>query len=214
MERAAGTAMPGIAEKMRQLSTAGRFILLLAGARQFRPIPGKTHLQKEMYLLQRTFPELGDEAGYEPRSAGPYSDAVDDEAGRLELAGLIGLDGGRFELTREGRAAFDRLKIEMDKELDGVQDLKELLNDLTRDEIAALVYFSQPEEDLEDESAIYADLELKRERLAMSMYRKEKISAQRAAQIAGMYLGDFIDRIKADKNPRRGSAGCPGSPTL
>ena len=61
------------------------------------------------------------------------------------------------------------------------------------------MYFSQPEEDLEG-SAVYADLELKRERLAMSMYRKDKISAQRAAQIAGMYLGDFIDRIKAGRN--------------
>ena len=200
MERAAGTAMPGIAEKMRQLSTVGRFILLLAGAQQFRPIPGKTHLQKEMYLLQRTFPELGDEAGYEPRSAGPYSDAVDDEAGRLELSGLIGLDGGRFELTREGRAAFDRLKIEMGKELESVQDLKGRFNDLTGHEIAALVYFSQPE-GLENKSAESADLERRREDLAMSMYMKRKISAQKAAQIAGMYLGDFIDRIKAGKNP-------------
>ena len=100
MESTAGTAIPEIAEKMHRLNTVGKFILLLAGAQQFRPIPDKMHLQKEMYLLQRMFPELGDEAGYEPRFAGPYSDAVDDEAGRLELAGLIGLDGGRFELTR------------------------------------------------------------------------------------------------------------------
>ena len=118
MERTAGTANPEIAEKMSQLNTVGRFILLLAGAQQFRPIPGKIHLQKEMYLFQRMFPELGGEAGYEPRAAGPYSDAVDDEAGRLESSGLIGLDGGRFELTREGRAAFDGLKIGMGKELE------------------------------------------------------------------------------------------------
>ena len=201
MERAAGTAMPEIAEKMSQLNTVGKFILLLAGAQQFRPIPGKIHLQKEMYLLQMTFPELGDEAGYESYFMGPYSEVVDDEAGQLELSGLIGRNGSRFELTLGGRAAFNRLKIEMGKELDSVQDLKELLNDLTQDEVMALVYFSQPTEDLQDGPAGYEDLGPKRERLAMSMYRKDKISAQKAAQIAGMYLGDFIDGIKAGKNP-------------
>ena len=197
MESAAGTATP-TAGKARRLGAVGRFILLLAGARQFRPIPGRTHLQKEMYLLQRMFPELGGEAGYERRFAGPHSDAVDDEAGRLARSGLIGLDGGRFELTPEGRAAFDVLKIDMDGELESVEDLKGRFNDLTQDEIAVLAYFSQP--DLGDGPAGCADLKT-RERLAVSMYRKRKISAQKAAQIAGMYLGDFIDGIKAGRNP-------------
>ena len=189
-----------IEEKVLQLNTVDKFILLLAGAQKGEPIPGRIHLQKEMYFLQRRFQDLGDEAGYEPYLIGPYSEMVKDEAEQLELSGLISEERGRFEITRDGRAAFDSISRTMGSELEGVEEIKELLNDMTKREVMALVYFSEPIKGLENESVEYEDLARRREDLAMSMYKKDKIGAQKAAHIAGMYLGDFIDKIKTSKN--------------
>ena len=188
-----------ITERAYRLNTLGKFVVLLAGARQCEPVPGMVHLQKEMYLLQKLFPELAGQAGYEPR-LGPHSKMVREEAERLESSGLISRDGSRFELTGDGRTAFDGLKSEMPGELEKAEDFKELLNDLSERELMALVYFSGPVKGLENEAPEYTDLARQRARLAMSMYQKDKISAQKAAQIAGMYLGDFIDDVKTYKN--------------
>lgn len=189
-----------IEEKILQLNTVDEFILLLAGAQEGEPIPGRIHLQKEMYLLQRRFQKLKDEAGYEPYLIGPYSEVVKDEVEQLELSGLVSEERGRLELTRDGRTVFDSIRQKMIPELEGVEEIKELLNDMTKHEVMALVYFSESIKGLEDESVEYRDLERRRESLAMSMYKKDKIGAQKAAHIAGMYLGDFIDKIKASKN--------------
>ena len=191
--------MSEITEKAYRLDTLGKFVVLLAGARQCEPVPGMVHLQKEVYLLQKLFPELAGQAGYEPR-LGPHSKAVKEEAERLVSSGLISRDGGRFELTGDGRAAFGDLKSEMPGELEKAEDFKELLNDLSELELMALVYFSGPVRGLENEAPEHRDLAGQRARLAMSMYQKDKISAQKAAQIAGMYLGDFIGEIKTRKN--------------
>ena len=187
-------------ERTPQMSTLGRFILLLAGVREGEPINSKTHLQKEMYILQKRFVELADEAGYEPDLAGPYSKAVEDEVECLESIKLIGKDRERVKLTADGRAVFDSIKRGMGEDLESIDELKETLNDLSKRELMALVYLPEPIKILEEESSEYEDVVRQREDLAMAMYEKDKISVQKAAQIAGMYLGDFLDRIDAGKD--------------
>lgn len=187
-------------EKTLQISTLDKFILLLAGVRECESINVKTHLQKEMYILQKRFVELADEAGYEPDLAGPYSKAVEDEVERLESIKLIGTDRERVNLTADGRAVFDRIKRGMGEDLESIDELKETLNDLSKRELMALVYLPEPIKILEEESSEYEDVVRQREDLAMAMYEKDKISVQKAAQIAGMYLGDFLDRIDVGKD--------------
>ena len=82
--------------------------------------------------------------------------------------------------------------------LQQIAEFKELLNDLTYDELLAFVYFSHPSlEEIIGESSWYEEFLPIRERLAISLYEKDKVSAQKAAQIAGEYLGDFLKKIKS-----------------
>lgn len=187
-----------IDEKIEQFNDVDRFILLLLGAKNSESVPGPIHFQKEMYLLQNLFPKLADETDYDAYLLEPHSEIVADEAEQLESAGLIRAKTGNLELTSDGKKVFNILKKRSSKEeTRKIEEFKELLNDLTKDELLAFIYFSYPSQDeLEKESIEYKDLLPKRKKLAISMYQRGKISAQKAAQIAGEHLEDFLKELK------------------
>lgn len=190
--------VPEINAKIQQLNHVDRFILLLLGAKNYECVPGSLYLQKEMFLLQNLFTKLSDETDYEPYLLGPYSEIVADEMEQLVSSRLIMAGAGKFELTLEGRQIFDVLKMESsNKEIQKIEEFKELLNDMTRDEILAFVYFSHSlTEELEPEPIEYKNLLSKRKQIALSLYQKNKISAQKASQIAGIHLEDFLEELK------------------
>ena len=187
-----------INEKIEQLNYVDQFILLLLGAKNSESIPGPIHLQKEMYVLQNLFTELADETDYEPYFLGSYSEIVANEAEHLKDSDLIRAELGKFELTSDGKKVFDILKNKSNKEkIQKIEEFKELFNDLTKDELLAFIYFSYPSQnELEKESIEYAVLLQKRRKVAISLYQKDKISAQKAAQIAGEPLEDFLQELK------------------
>lgn len=190
--------MVTINEKIAQLNEVDRFILLLLGAKKSEPVPGPIHLQKEMFLLQNMFPELADETDFEPYFLGPHSEIVADEAEQLKMSGLIKADPGSIKLTSEGKSAFEALLKKSDKnEICKIEEFKEFLNDLSKDELLAFIYFGYPLTDLAKESIEYKELLPRRKKLAISLYRKDKLSAQRAAQIAGEDLEDFLKQLKS-----------------
>ena len=193
--------MSKITEKIKQLNNVDKFILLLLDAKDSEPIPGSMHLQKEMYLLQNVFPELANEMDYEPCFLGPYSKIVSDKTEQLASSGMIIAQSGKIELAFDGRKVVDVLKNNLEeKVIQKIREFKEFLNDLTKDELLAFTYFSYPSQDgLEKESVEYKDLIPKRQRLAISIYQKGKISAQKAAEIAGEHLEDFLEELKAWK---------------
>ncbi len=185
-------------ESIEYLNNVDKFILLLLDAKDAKPVPGSLHLQKEMYLLQNLFPKLASETDYEPYMLGPHSEMVDDEVEELESSGLIRTKLGQFELTGDGENVIKLLKKHTSKkEIEKVKEFKDLLNDMSRDELLAFVYFAHPaQKDLEAESIEYERLLQKRKRLAISMYEKDKVSAQKAAEIAGESFEDFFDELK------------------
>lgn len=190
--------MAEINEKIAQLNEVDRFILLLLGAKNSEPIPGPIHLQKEMYLLQNVFPKLAEDTGFEPYFLGPESEIVADEAEQLDMSGLIEARPGQLELTSEGKEISELLRKKSDdKEIQKVEEFKDMLNDLSKDEVLTFIYFSYPSpEELEKESIEYRNLLPKRAKIAISLYKKDKVSAQKAAQIAGLDLEDFLSELK------------------
>lgn len=185
-------------EKMACLNKVDRFIMLLAGAKESESIPGRLHLQKEIYLLQRLFPDLATETDYEPYLMGQHSEVVADELDELELSGLIKNTSGAIEITSEGNEVLMELReISSKKEIKKIEEFKELLNDMTKHELLAFVYLSDPaHKALEEESAVYKDVMRNRKQLAISMYRKDKISAQKAAEISGEGFENFFAQLK------------------
>jgi predicted HTH domain antitoxin len=100
-------------------------------------------------------------------------------------------------LTEEGKfVANDLMKNTRKREIQRIEEFNELLNDLSKDEILAFIYFSYPLIEIEKESIEYKDILPKRIRIALSLYKKGKISAQKAAQIAGEDLQDLIVSLR------------------
>lgn len=188
-----------INEKIAQLNEVDRFIMLLVGAKESESIPGPLHLQKEIYLLQKLFPNLATETGYESYFMGPHSEVVADEMDELESSGLIRSTSSSINLTSDGNVVSMILrKRSSKKEIEKVEEFKELLNDMTKNELLAFTYLSDPaQEGFEDESTEYKDIVRNREQLAISMYRKGKISAQKAAEIAGESFENFFIHLKS-----------------
>lgn len=190
--------MVNINDKIAQLNEVDRFILLLLGAKNSEPVPGPIHLQKEMFLLQNMFPNLAEETDFEPYFLGPHSEIVADEAEQLKMSGLIKAEPRNIKLTPEGKTAFEMLLKKSDKnEIHKIEEFKEFLNDLSKDELLTFIYFGYPITDLAKESIEYKQLLPRRKKLALSLYKKDKLSAQRAAQIAGEDLEDFIKELKS-----------------
>ena len=184
-------------EKIDYLNEVDKYIILLLGAKKGEPVKGPLWLQKEMFVIQDLYPELGEETDFEPYFLGPHSEIVQNEAEELRNSKFIDVVNRRFQLSKKGKEVFNILKHSYEDKLPKILEFKEILNDLERDELLAFIYFSYPSpEELEKESIEYKELLPKREKLAVSLYLKDKISAQKAAQIAGKDIDSFLEKLK------------------
>lgn len=175
-----------------------KFILLLLDSVNSIPIPGIMHLHNEIYLLQSIFPDLaGYTNDYKISEKGQQSETVRYELDKLESSGQIRYKkSGSLEITPTGSRVLEGLRNKTSKrELEKTGEFKKLLNDMTEDEVVAFACFSiaPPGQDTEVK---YEDLAQKRKYLAISMYQRNKISAQRAAEISGENFEDFFAELK------------------
>lgn len=76
--------------------------------------------------------------------------------------------------------------------LEVLREYKETFNDMTTDELLAYVYLAHPE--TASQSAKYAGLKPRMERLMLSLVRKEKISGQRAAELLGKSYSYVLEK--------------------
>jgi len=179
-----------------QLTLTQKYILLLLGANNNQPITGKVWFQKELFLVSRNILRLEEETEFEGSLMGPFSENANAELEQLRNEELAELNG-KIKLTPKGQEVYERLKQKASKETQEiVSDMKELINDLSEDEMLAFVYFSFPE--MTVESITFDKIKEERIRLAISLYRKRRVSLGKAALIAGLSQEDFI--VKAQAN--------------
>jgi predicted HTH domain antitoxin len=191
-----GADDPGAEHLAQRLSPAQRLELSLVGANSFEPIRGKLWLQKEMFLLWKALPKLRNQITYDPALMGPLSEAVDWDLNQLESIGLV-LEGppGVF-LSNDGRDVFSAIPKVLDPSaLELASRVKTLLNDLSKDELLAFIYFRYPE--TATESRELANLEPQRTRLAVSLVRKGKLGLEGGAHVAGLSMQDFARLLKS-----------------
>ena len=101
-------------------------------------------------------------------------------AEELQKSKLLKIDRGKFSLTATGRSIADDLMRKSDqREIQKIEEFKVFINDLSKEELLAFIYFSYPLVEIERESFEYKDLIPKRKKLAISLYQKDKVSAQR-----------------------------------
>ncbi|WP_232703164.1 hypothetical protein [Halobacterium wangiae] len=182
-------------ELSEQLNNAEKIFVMLVDAEGGRSIPGKLWLQKEMFLIAKNLKPLEYYLSYEPHLQGPYSEEVDNLLENLDYRGIICRRGRDITLTETGESIADFLRSSADDELIAlIQDVKNLANDLTKDELLVYVYYTYPE--MTEASLEKPNLEENREVLARSLYQKGKVTAEKAAELADRDTENFVQAIR------------------
>lgn len=200
--RLSGAVNGRVDEEIKHLNEVDRHILLLLGAKNTESVRIPTHLQNTMYFIQNLFPKLARELNYEPGSFGPFSETLAKRVEEMEFTKLIKSKHDRIELTLEGKRTYNELKSKMsDDDIEAIADFKEFCNDLNRNELLVFMYGHETlKKNLDGECKEYKKILSKRVSIAIAMYKTGKISMQKAAQIAGKHLMEFIEELKRETN--------------
>lgn len=156
--------------------------IILAAYLNDEPITGNTKLQKIIFLLSDAVEEVRDDCNYDADMYGPYSEIVAYELNYLTEMGVLYSVGNKIATTSMGQdIAKELLKRERREVIDLLSKYKAFLNDLTINEALAYVYLAYPS--MTSTSTKIDDLKPNMENYIMSLVKKQKISAQRAAEL-------------------------------
>lgn len=172
-----------------------KYLLLLLNALDNAPIKGSTRVMKELFLISKNTPELEEEADFEPWCFGPDSDRVLNALEELEVVNFMKKTNKSYILTDLGKEFADAVKKDVtNDELEMIEDMKRLSNDITADEMLAIIYCTYPE--MFTERAVKNKIENEREGIALSLLKKGKISIGKASEIAGLPMTSFYKLLK------------------
>jgi predicted HTH domain antitoxin len=178
------------------LTLTQKYSILLLSANGNQPITGKVWFQKELFLISQNISRLEDATEFEGSLLGPYSENADAELEQLRIEELAELDG-KIRLTEKGQEVSQKLETRASKETkEVISEMKSFLNDLPEDELLGFIYFSYPK--MVIESIKFEEIKRKRVEIAISLYRKKKVSLGKAALIAGLSQEDFIKKAQAN----------------
>lgn len=157
-------------------------------------VPGRLWLQKEIFQLVKSIPELGELEEYldfQAHLQGPFSEEAEAMEERLDSLGLIQKNSsGKISITAKGRDIDDKIKDDMpDNIQDVISDVKEFMNDLSKEELLAYVYYTYPQ--MTSESVEKEGIDQRREDIARELYERGKVSQEKASELAGMTLSEF-----------------------
>lgn len=187
--------MDEVKEIIQNMSELQKHIVLLLSGKKFEPIRGNTWFQKQLFLIAKNIEEVNEEASFDSDFYGPYSENAEEQLEELEMDEVVEKKGNKMYLSELGQDVASRLIGKTPKErLELIYDFKELLNDLNDDEILTLIYFSFPE--FTDESLVLEKIKKNRKQVAIRLYLKEKVSIQKAAEIAGLPLEKLVKELQ------------------
>ncbi|MEE9115529.1 MAG: hypothetical protein V3U09_01370 [Thermoplasmata archaeon] len=180
---------------MRKLNSIQKHALLVLEANDEASVRGKLWFQKEVFLLSRAVSDLAEELDYEPALMGPLSETLDWNLDQLEAIGLLQRRDSTFSITKTGRKCVRLISNDVSAStLELIAELKELLNDLSKDELLALVYSMHPEMTIESEEL--EGLRPKRKELAIGLFAKGKVGLDRGARIAELPVQKFASLLR------------------
>lgn len=180
------------------LNDEEKLVLYAIGAVDNSPLKSRIKIQKLMFLISNIFKDFQGLLHFEPHLFGPYSETLDNVLESLIRLGLVESIGSNFRLTNSGLKAYSSLKPkpELARVID---DFKRFLNDLNDEEVLAFIYASYPK--YISESVKWDELKPRRKDFAISLFRKNKVSFGKAAEIAGLNPVEF-DMLLKNKNVR------------
>jgi len=177
------------------------FLLLYSegsSGQKVEPVRGDTWLQKEMFLIFRNIKTPREE--FEADYYGPFSETVDEYTEQLETSGYIARSANGLKLTLKGeQIASETWQNESEQNKQIIKDVKTFLNDMTIDELLVFIYSTY--EEFAEQSEIKEEVERKRVDVSISLFRKHKISLERAADIAELPIQQYIALLQSRKIP-------------
>ena len=170
-----------------------KLIILLLGARAF-PIPSFAHLQKEMFMLSKTYPKVDEVFNFQKHLLGVYSQTLQALAEEpYYFAGAYTFDANGIRLTREGREVFEKMMRESKNNfvfqnvISSAKLIRTLYDKLSDDELLFLMYITYPE--FTELSSVYEQLvrnKGSRVRILEDLRRKGTITQERYEELSAM----------------------------
>lgn len=175
-----------------------QYILSLLDSNNQEPIKGKTRLMKELFFISLNVPSLNELFEFEADNYGPSSDVIMGYIDDMKQMNIIAAkkqsqDNITYTLGEYGKKFIDQEQLDLDYEL--ISEMKTLCQRLTNDELLALTYFSFPE--MTEESLVKEKIWAKREKLALGLYRKGKVSFEKAVEISGLNYNEFLELLSS-----------------
>lgn len=169
-----------------------QYMLFLLAALNEKPIKNKINLMKMLFFISLNIPQLEQEFNFEADNYGPSSDVVNRNLEYLIKDAFLTEDKQGYKLYKLGKEylnlhEFDNIDLEL------IEDMKKLFDGLNSEEVCALTYFTFPE--TTTESLIRSRIIENREKIAVNLFKKNKISVEKASEIAGLHLKEFTDLL-------------------
>lgn len=155
-------------------------------------LPGGIWLQKQVFLLKTTMPEI--KLKFDKNRFGAYCSDLNDMLARgLKSGNIIQPNDGHgpLWLSEKGQEMGNHLWEEADESTrTDISDLKKFMNDMSYDELIAYSYSTFPE--TAENPDILRRFEGIRVSAACSLFVKKKVTLEKASMVAGSLRSDFI----------------------
>lgn len=187
--------MAEVDDILEDMSELQKYIVLLLSANNKESIKGNTWFQKELFLIAKNIKEVEEEASFISDFYGPFSENAKEQLDDLALDEVVVKNGNQVSLSKFGSQVAQKIEDKTPKQrLEMIAEFKSLLNDLNDDEVLTFIYFAFPE--FTDESLVLEKIKKNRKQVALRLFKKQKVSVQRAAEIAGEPLERFIRDVE------------------
>ena len=188
-------------------SPTERIILLAMNRARGRKFAHFDHLwiQKVTFLFRRLLGSVDESqspeaSGYIAYDLGPYSEEVEGSLSSLCDDRLVQVDQNKeLKLSSAGEVVASQIANERLKGARAMDSILELLEDLSPQEIILYVYATSPEWTKASKISHILDNKDARLQLAKKLHSRERVSAEKAAEIAGMPLQRFIGILTGDR---------------
>ncbi|WP_407382085.1 hypothetical protein [Methanobrevibacter sp.] len=176
-----------------------QYILSLLYCNNQEPINGKSRLMIELFFISLNVPSLSKELEFEADNYGLSSNVMGEYLNDMNQKKLIIANKGSgenitYSIGEYGKKFLEQENLNLDYEL--ISEIKTLCQDLTNDELFALTYFSFPE--MTKNSLVKEKILAKRQKLAVGLYRKDKVSLEKATEISGLKFKEFLDLMDCE----------------
>ena len=179
-----------------------KYLLFLLNSLNKKPVTGKTKLMKELFFISKNIPSLEELLQFEPDNYGPNSDVVNNYLDDMLSLNVVECkkkskysSASDYSITPFGVEILGEIVNEnIDYSL--LEDMKSLFDGLTLDEALALTYFTFP--DTTEESLVKKRIVSNRKKLAIGLFKKDKISLEKATEISGISFKKFLDLLKKE----------------